>query len=75
MKKVIKLCSIFLILIIAINAIFPYTSNATNVIAEAYNNLPESQLGLTHILNIILISVGVVLILLGIAILVRLRKM
>ena len=75
MKKVIKLCSLFLLFIIVISSVCPCISNATNVVAEAYNNLPESQLGLTNILNIILISVGVVLILLGIAIFIRLKKM
>ena len=35
---------------------------------------PESELGLTNILNILLIAVGVVLILLAIAIFIRLKK-
>ena len=39
-----------------------------------FSNLPEAELGLPNILNIILITVGVVLILLGIAILIRLKK-
>lgn len=38
------------------------------------NSLPESELGLTNILNILLITVGVVLILLSIAILIRLKN-
>lgn len=74
MKKFIKLSSLFLLVIILVNAIFPCIVNATNVVTEAYNNLPESQLGLTNILNIILISIGIVLILLGIAIFIRLKK-
>lgn len=74
MKKFMKLCSLFLLLIIIVGSIFPCIVNASSTIAEAYNNLPESQLGLSNILNIILISVGVVLILLGIAIFIRLKK-
>ncbi len=75
MKKFVKLSSLFLLFIITICTIFPCISNAASVVSEAYNNLPESQLGLANILNIILISVGVVLILLGIAIFIRLKKM
>lgn len=74
MKKVLKLLSLFLLFIIIINSIFPCIANAENIITETYNNLPESQLGLANILNIILISVGIVLILLGIAIFIRLKK-
>ena len=74
MKKLITLCSLFLILIILINSIFPCIVNASNVVSETYNNLPESQLGFTNILNIILISIGIVLILLGIAIFLRLKN-
>lgn len=74
MKKFVRLCSLFLLFIIIVSIIFPCIANATSVISETYNNLPESQLGLTNILNIILISVGVVLILLGIAIFIRLKK-
>lgn len=75
MKKIIKIFSLCLLFILVISTIFSYTVNATNVVTNAYNNLPESQLGLTNILNIILISVGVVLILLGIAILIKLKQM
>ena len=75
MKNVIKLSSLFLLFVIIINSIFPCISSATNVVTEAYNSLPESQLGLTNILSIILISIGVVLILLGIAILIKLKQM
>lgn len=74
MKKILKLLSLFLLFIIVINTVFPCIANAENIIAETYNNLPESQLGLTNILNIILISVGIVLILLGIAIFIRLKN-
>lgn len=38
------------------------------------SNLPEANLGLNNILNIILISIGVLLILFAIAILIRLKK-
>lgn len=74
MKRILKLCILFLLFIFIINTILPLSCNATSTLAEAYNNLPESQLGLSNILNIILISVGVVLILLGIAIFIRLKK-
>jgi hypothetical protein len=40
----------------------------------ALNNLPEANLGLNNILNVILISLGVLLILFAIAILIRLKK-
>ena len=43
-------------------------------IADRLQALPESELGLTNILNILLIAVGVVLILLAIAIFIRLKK-
>lgn len=74
MKFFTKLSIILLLLFIFINVVFPCISHASNVIADAYYNLPESQLGLTNILNIILISIGVVLILLGIAIFIRLKN-
>lgn len=74
MKKFMKLSILFLLFIIIISFIFPCIANGASVISETYNNLPESQLGLTNILNIILISVGIVLILLGIAIFIRLKK-
>lgn len=40
---------------------------------NALSSLPEVSLGLTNILNILLIAVGILLILLAIAILIRLR--
>ena len=43
-------------------------------IADRLQALPESELGLTNILNILLIAVGVVLILLAIAIFIKLKK-
>lgn len=42
--------------------------------ATVTNSLPESDLGLSNILNIFLIVIGVLLILLSIAILIRLKK-
>lgn len=74
MKLFVKLGSLFLLVLIILNSIFPFVSYASNIVEETYNNLPESQLGLANILNIILISVGIVLILLGIAIFIRLKK-
>lgn len=50
------------------------TSNGSTSISSIYNDLPESQLGLGNVLNILLIVVGVLLILLGIAILIRLNN-
>lgn len=43
-------------------------------IADRLQALPESELGLTNILNILLIAVGIVLILLAIAIFIKLKK-
>lgn len=40
---------------------------------NALSSLPEASFGLTNILNILLIAVGILLILLAIAILIRLR--
>lgn len=48
------------------------TNNSTSV--STLDQLPESGLGLNNIINIILIVIGVLLILLGIAILIRLKK-
>ena len=44
--------------------------------ADVYslNSLPEADLGLSNILSILLIAVGVILILLGIAVFIRLKK-
>lgn len=52
------------------------SSNTTNTSAtvSSVSSLPESELGLTNILNILLITVGFILILLAIAILIKLRK-
>lgn len=49
-------------------------SNRNTSVSDTLTALPESELGLTNILNILLITVGVVLILLSIAIFIRLKK-
>lgn len=48
------------------------TNNSASI--STLNELPESGLGLNNIINIILIVIGVLLILLGIAILIRLKQ-
>jgi hypothetical protein len=50
-------------------------TNSTSQVVTTYDSLPESELGLTNILYILLIVVGVILILLGLAILFRLKNM
>lgn len=49
---------------------------ASSSSAEVSNlsSIPESNLGLSNILSILLIAVGIILILLGIAVLIRLKK-
>lgn len=49
------------------------TSGSTQS-ATVTNSIPESDLGLSNILNIFLIVIGILLILLSIAILIRLKK-
>lgn len=49
------------------------STNKSNSIADTLQALPESELGLTNILNILLIAIGFVLILLGIAIFVKFK--
>lgn len=61
------------------NAVAENTTNSTlsNTAVGTVSNLSplhESDLGFANVLNIILIAVGVVLILLGIAILIKLKK-
>lgn len=48
------------------------TSQSTTTVTTL-DDIPESNLGLTNILNILLITVGVVIIFLAIAILIRLK--
>lgn len=47
--------------------------NSSTTIISTLNSLPEAQLGLTNILSIILIVIGILLILLAIAIIIRLK--
>ena len=59
------------------NVVSEASSSSTNRnvgIADTLQALPESELGLTNILNILLITVGVVLILLSVAIFIKLKK-
>ena len=48
------------------------SSTKTNNNSSVFSTLPESELGLTNVLNILLIAVGFVLILLAIAIIIKL---
>jgi hypothetical protein len=52
------------------------TSTSTKQIKNysTYSTLPEANLGLNNILNVILIAIGVIIILLAIAILIRLKQ-
>lgn len=53
------------------------TNTAESTDSATFSNLsslPESELGLTNILNILLIAVGFVLVLLSIAILIKIKK-
>lgn len=50
----------------------PETSDAAAT-TSLLDSMPEADLGLTNILNIFLIVIGILLILLGIAILIRLK--
>lgn len=47
-------------------------ATVTNV--TTLSNLPEANLGLNNILNVLLIAIGILLILFAIAILIRLKK-
>lgn len=50
------------------------SSTRSSSLADTLQSLPESELGLTNILNILLIAIGIVLILLSIAIFIRLGR-
>ena len=50
------------------------TQVSTVTSVTSLSNLPEANLGLNNILNILLIAIGVLLILFAIAILIRLKK-
>lgn len=62
------------------NSSYSNTSNSTsipdasNIVTTMQNNYSEDDLQLTNILNIFLIVIGILLILLAIAILIRLKK-
>jgi len=47
--------------------------NPSGTVISTLNSLPEAELGLTNILSIILIVIGILLILLAIAIIIRLK--
>lgn len=49
-------------------------SDSSAAQVSSLSSLPESSLGLSNVLSILLIAVGVILILLGIAVLIRLKK-
>ena len=55
------------------NSVASNTATSTSSNFNRLSSLPEAELGLTNILNILLITVGVVLILLAIAILIKLK--
>lgn len=50
------------------------TNNSTSANISSITSLPEASLGLSNILNILLVVVGVLLVLLSIAILIRLKN-
>ena len=77
-----KICKILLIICILssffIGTVLA-TENETEISAQVetvtpLSNLPEANLGLNNILNVILISIGILLILFAIAILIRLKN-
>lgn len=80
--KVILIC--FILLCFCINSVLATntssntttsstSSSSPSTTVTTLDSIPESDLGLTNILNILLITVGVVIIFLAIAILIRLR--
>lgn len=52
---------------------FDASESDERVTTSTLSSLPEAELGLTNILNILLIVIGILLILLGFAILIRLK--
>ena len=79
-----KICKILLVICI-LSTFFMGTvlategTNTSDITAQVtsvtpLSKLPEANLGLNNILNVILISIGVLLILFAIAILIRLKK-
>lgn len=58
------------------NSNYSYTGTSDSASSPTVSNIdsiPESELGLTNILNILLIVIGILLVLLSIAILIRLK--
>lgn len=78
-NKIIKILLIICILSSFFMNICVATENTTETSATVtsvnpLSNLPEANLGLNNILNILLIAIGFLLILFAIAILIRLKK-
>lgn len=77
MSKFFKIVLITILLCFCINSVFATNSvNSTSqqtTTVTTIDNIPESGLGLSNILNILLITVGIVIIFLAIAILIRLK--
>ena len=81
-SKIFKIVLIIsIILFVFIRTVFAAEENSvsetqvsTVTSVTSLSNLPEANLGLNNILNILLIAIGVLLILFAIAILIRLKK-
>ena len=80
-SKILKISLIICILSASFMNICIATEENTDVLQSAtvtsvtsLSNLPEANLGLNNILNILLIAIGFLLILFAIAILIRLKK-
>lgn len=81
-SKIFKIVLIIsIILFVFIGTVFAEEENSvsetqvsTVTSVTSLSNLPEANLGLNNILNILLIAIGVLLILFAIAILIRLKK-
>lgn len=85
-----KICKILLVMFILVTLLMGAVLATENDVEEdnlttneisaqvtsvtSLSKLPEANLGLNNILNVILISIGVLLILFAIAILIRLKK-
>lgn len=85
--KIILMISILLLFFISVSFATENTFEGNNISPEqaldqvatvtsvtSLSNLPEANLGLNNILNILLLAVGFLLILFAIAILIRLKK-
>lgn len=80
-SKILKISLIICILSASFMNICIATEENTDILQSAtvtsvtsLSNLPEANLGLNNILNILLIAIGFLLILFAIAILIRLKK-